>query len=265
VQAQAEHAVLMTAYSESRKSWLLASIGPDCLAIIDNLCGARTPEDCTVLELEQMLKTYFRPARNKMTERDKFNSRIHLPSESVAEYAVVLGQLAKTCDFGTYLDEALQTQFINNIVSSRIKEKMEEGAATFQALVGKSASYELKQTHSPESSPAAAVNFVNKRQNKKPVKVARNRQEGTPKTKNVRDFSKVRCFTCNQYGHIAQFCRKPARKNQDVRYVEPGSQPIELYHLEDPKRFPKRLMIYVTINGIPIDMEVDTGAFRVFR
>jgi hypothetical protein len=117
VQAQAEHAVLVMAYSESRKSWLLASIGPDCYAITDNLCGARTPEDCTVLELEQMLKTHFRPARNKRTERDKFHSRNQLPSESVAEYAVALGQLAKTCEFGTYLDEALQTQFINNIVS----------------------------------------------------------------------------------------------------------------------------------------------------
>jgi hypothetical protein len=51
-QTQAEHVVLVTAYSESRKAWLLASIGPDCYAIIDNLCGARTPEDCTIQELE---------------------------------------------------------------------------------------------------------------------------------------------------------------------------------------------------------------------
>jgi hypothetical protein len=176
----------------------------------------------------------------------------------VAEYAVVLGQLAKTCDFGTYLDEALQTQFINNVWSSRVKEKIEEGAETFQALVGKAGSYELRQ--SLESSPAS-VNIVDRRQNKKPVRVAQNRQEGNQKTKNARDRSKVQCFTCNKFGHIARYCRKKARKKQDVRCVEPVSNHTDLYHIEDSRKsFPKRLMIGVTINGIQIDMEVDTGA-----
>jgi hypothetical protein len=48
----------------------------------------------------------------------------------------------ETCEFSTYLDEAVQTQFIN--IWSRIKENIEEGSETFQALVGKAASYELK-------------------------------------------------------------------------------------------------------------------------
>jgi hypothetical protein len=47
--------------------------------------------------------------------RYKFHSRRQLPSESVAEFAVALGQLAKTCVFGDYLDEALQAQFVNNM------------------------------------------------------------------------------------------------------------------------------------------------------
>jgi hypothetical protein len=56
--------------------------------------------------------------------------------------------------------------------------------------VGKAACYELRQTHTPESSPAV-VNLEHKKQTKKPVKVARNRQEEPPKVKNARDFSKV--------------------------------------------------------------------------
>ena len=35
---------------------------------------------------------------------------------------------------------------------------------------------------------------------------------------------------------------------------------IDLYRLEGPKGFPERLMVPVTINGVPIEMEVDTGA-----
>ena len=49
---------------------------------------------------------------------------------------MALGQLAKTCDFGDYLDEALQTQFINNVSSPRIKEKIEEGTE-FSRSAGK--------------------------------------------------------------------------------------------------------------------------------
>jgi hypothetical protein len=77
-QEKAAHAVLVAAY-DNRKSWFLASTGPDSCAILDNLCGAQTPENRTVLDLENMLKTHFRPARNKRTKRDKFNSRRQLP------------------------------------------------------------------------------------------------------------------------------------------------------------------------------------------
>lgn len=84
---------------------------------MDNLCGVQTPEDKTVAELENMLITHFRAARNKRTEREKFHARKQEPTESIAAYAVVLEQLAKTCEFGNYLHEALQTQFLNNVKS----------------------------------------------------------------------------------------------------------------------------------------------------
>lgn len=77
-QEQAAHAVLVATY-DSRKSLFLASMGPHCYAILDNLCAAQIPENRTVLDLENMLKTHFRPARNKRTKRDKFNSRRQLP------------------------------------------------------------------------------------------------------------------------------------------------------------------------------------------
>jgi hypothetical protein len=168
-QEQAAYAVFVATYYNSRKSWLLASMGPDCCAVLDNLCGTKTPEDCTLPELEQMLTKHFRPARNKMTEREKFHSRNQLPSLSVAEYAVVLGQLAKTCDFGNYLDEALQTQFINKVWSPRIRKKIEEGAESFQALVGRAARFEFQQSHQTQSEPPA-INFMNRKQGKKLVK-----------------------------------------------------------------------------------------------
>ena len=271
-QEQAAHAVLLTAY-DSRKSWFLASMGPDCYAILDNLCGAQTPEDCTLPDLENMLKTHFRPACNKRTERDKFHSRKQLPLESVAEFAVALGQLAKTCVFADYMDEALQTQLINNVRSPRIKEKIEDGADNFHALVERANRYEFQQTQQTHSD-LPAVNFSRK-QGKNPAKHQKHappKQERPQKDKKPRgisdklDFSIVRCFNCNNYGHFASQCRKPVRRKQDVKYVEADSVPdspthcVNLYRLEGPKGFPAHLMVPVTINGVPIEMEVDTGA-----
>jgi hypothetical protein len=63
-------------------------MGPDCYAILDNFCGAQTPEDRTLSDLGNVLKTHFRPARNKRTDKDKFHYRRQLPSEAVAEFAV---------------------------------------------------------------------------------------------------------------------------------------------------------------------------------
>jgi hypothetical protein len=79
---------------------------------------------------------------------------------------VPLNQLTETCVFGDYLDEALQTQFINNVRSPRTKEEIEEGADKFHALVEKAARYEFQQTH---SNPPA-VNFIDKKQGKKRAK-----------------------------------------------------------------------------------------------
>jgi hypothetical protein len=166
-------------------------------------------------------------------ERDKFHSRRQLPSDSVAEFAVAFGQLANTCVFGDYLDEALQTQFINNARSPRIKEKIKNRADNFHALVERAARYEFQQTQQTNSD-LSAVNFVNRKQGKKPAKHQKHappKQERPQKDKKPRgisgklDFPKVRCFNCNNYGHFASHCSKPVRRKQDVKYVEADSVP----------------------------------------
>jgi len=133
--------------------------------------------------------------------------------------------------------------------------------------------YEFQQTQQIHSD-LPAVNFINRKPGKKPAKHQKHappKQERPQKDKKPRgfsgklDFSKVRCFNCNNYGHFVSQCSKPVRRKQDVKYVEADSVPdspthcLDLYHLEGPKGFPARLMVPVTINGVPIEMEVDTG------
>ena len=105
----------------------------------------------------------------------------------MAEFAVALGHLAKICDFGDYLDEALQTQFINNVRSPRIKGKIEEGADNFHSLVERAVRYEFQQTQAY----LPAVNFINKKQGKKPTK---HQKHGPTKQETPQEDEAQRCF-----------------------------------------------------------------------
>jgi len=117
----------------------LAEVGPEAYAVLDGLCGASQPEDKTCQELETMLKTHFKPKRNKNTEREKFYSRKQGQNESVSEFSVALYQLSKFCEFQGFLDQALQTQFINNLRSVKLKEKVSDGKATFSEVITEAA------------------------------------------------------------------------------------------------------------------------------
>jgi hypothetical protein len=46
---------------------------------------------------------------------------------------------------------------------------IEEGAENFQALVGRAARFEFQESHQTQSEPPA-INFMNRKQSKKPVK-----------------------------------------------------------------------------------------------
>jgi hypothetical protein len=115
---------------------------------------------------------------------------------------------------------------------------------------------------------------MNRKQGKKPVKHQKHvpsNQERPQKNKSARgisdkpDLSQVRCFNCNNYGHYARYCSKPARRKQ-VKYMEVDSVSdaspfhVDFYRLGEPKRFPERLMVPFTINGVQFQMDVDTGA-----
>lgn len=77
---RAVRAAAVDLYNEKRKQWLVAAIGPDAYGILCNLCGDQLPDDKTADELEALLKTHFKPAKNKNTEREKFYARKQLPT-----------------------------------------------------------------------------------------------------------------------------------------------------------------------------------------
>ena len=59
-----------------------------------------------------LLQTHYRPQIVEIAERFKFFKCTQGTSEETADFMAALRRLAKTCNFGQYLETALRDQFV---------------------------------------------------------------------------------------------------------------------------------------------------------
>jgi hypothetical protein len=275
-------AAQLAAIETKKKAWLFRMIGAGPYQVLCDLCSPTSPAEESYAVITDLLKRNYAPVRNVNVQRRKFYARVQAQSESISEFAVALQHLAETCTFGTFLDQALQTQFINHLRSERIREKVIDGADTFRALVQSACRYELML-------PAeVSVNWIsrhNKSKNKYAGKKFRKKGGDGKEDKEVK-----KCFKCNKVGHFAAECftksfsssvdpKYKGRKklnnveseecseerdsnDPDLRTVEVLQKGFELFKInpQQAQKFPKRVLLEVKINRVNITMEIDTGA-----
>ena len=75
-------------------------------------------------EVLSALERYFRPQKNVVFERFKFNSSFQLPNETVDSYINNLRYLASTCEFGALTDELIRDHLIIGVKDSSLKERL---------------------------------------------------------------------------------------------------------------------------------------------
>jgi len=111
----------------------LTVIGPKTYAILKNLLSPDKPSAKSFKDLTGVLKNHFSPKRLEIVERTNFNRRFQKPSESVVDFSVALKELSSTCNFGTFLDQALRDRFVAGLRNEEIVQKLlTEDALTFQ-------------------------------------------------------------------------------------------------------------------------------------
>ena len=75
--------------------------------------------------LYKLLRNLVSPAKPIIiAERLKFRKRIQKPGENIATYLAFLKQLAETCDFKAFLDEALRDQLVCGLRSEAIQKHL---------------------------------------------------------------------------------------------------------------------------------------------
>ncbi|XP_075732584.1 uncharacterized protein LOC142775122 [Rhipicephalus microplus] len=100
---------------------LLTSIGEKAYVTLRSLLLPKTPTQETYDVVIATLKKHYTPKCSVVTERYRFNQRNQEPHESISDFIVGLKKLAATCEFGTFLEQALRDRLIAGLCSDSIR------------------------------------------------------------------------------------------------------------------------------------------------
>lgn len=103
---------------------LITVMGNETFQILDSLFSPEDPCEKTFDQIVDKLKNQFKPMVIVAAERYKLYTRKQKVNEPIAEYVVALKHLAQSCNFGTFLADALRDAFIIGIQNQKIRKRL---------------------------------------------------------------------------------------------------------------------------------------------
>ena len=169
----------------------LTVIGSTTYGLLKSLLAPTKVTEKTFKQLHEVLKKHLDPAVIEIAERFKFCGRIQNKGERLNYYIAELGKLAETCNFGTFLSQALRDKYACGVQDASIRKRLliEDNLTLHTAL---------KISHSLETAKAENT-IIAKREIKEEsnYKMFAGRNPRTP----------PRCYRCNDERHLANVCR----------------------------------------------------------
>ena len=129
-----EEYLLANSVDEDRKkvAILLSTVGNATYDLLRDLCAPEEPNTKSFEELIKLLKEHLQPTPTTVSERYKFYQQAQKKGETITEYIAKLRRLAKDCDFGTFLEQALRDKLVCGLLNEDIKkELLKEKKLTF--------------------------------------------------------------------------------------------------------------------------------------
>ena len=107
-----------------QRAILLSVCGAPCYTLLRNLVYPVKPSDKTFEELCAVMRNHTNPKPSQIVQRFKFNSRIRVPGESIANYVAALKQLSEHCSFGDHLEEMLRDRLVCGVNDAKIQRRL---------------------------------------------------------------------------------------------------------------------------------------------
>ena len=266
----------ITDHGGKRVAAFLTVIGPKAYTFLRNVLAPDKPATKTYAELVAALKAHLDPKPLVIAERFKFHRRSQKEGETVAKYLAELRKLAEYCDFKDYREEALRNRLVCGIQSEAIQKRLlAEADLTLQKA------YEVAQGIEAASKQASELRASSRTQEVHSIASGDTKPcYRCGRTGHAHDkcyFKTQKCLNCGKQGHIAKVCKGPRKRqpapptkgNHRTRYVEQegilqshtDSDAWGMFAIKAIQDEPDAgIHVEVKVNGIPIHMELDTGA-----
>ena len=227
----------------------LTLLGAKTFSLVKDLVAPKTPTGCTYKELVDALKAHYKPQIVIIFERFKFYSRNQENGESVANFVAAIKAKARTCDFGSHLDDMLRDRLVMGLKDQDTQRALltakdltfskavetafsREAAAKDVKAIGSNSSNssnhsintinpkgKYSKKGKPKFSSQANVNKSvgspnNSKYESKPTKPNQPCMGcGNSHWKKDCPFKKAECRKCKKIGHIAKVCFSKTNTN----------------------------------------------------
>lgn len=284
---------------ELRVSVLITVIGPRVLEVLSDLVSPSEVDSKTYEELSKLLSDHYAPKKLVVAERYTFYSRTQKQGESVSDFVIGIKHLAHSCEFGSFLKDALRDKLISGIANDSIRQKLLSEEKNFDETYALALMLEQAERKSnlfvqhgeiskinvqSQARPSTSANDLGYRpksgsQSSKTSRFNCGRCGSSEHSGGVCPYSGFKCHQCKQIGHLRKMCRakkpvagpqfgKPKWGVNNLQQQEEESdvdQPMletSLYNVGLGNDIRSDCTVYqvkLKINNVPVVLELDTG------
>ncbi|XP_040074782.3 uncharacterized protein LOC120846941 [Ixodes scapularis] len=230
---------------EKKLAVFLTVIGPRAYEVLKSLVVPAVPGDKSFKEVKVLLKNHYSPKSSVIAERCKFNRRVQEEQESVEDFIVALKHLARKCDFGQFLQDALRDRLVAGIRREETQRGLfAEESLTFEkackiALDQEQAARQTALLHA--GSKDASLNEIRANQkdnvNKRDVRKHKQSKKSCERCGRAHAASKcwyknATCHKCGKLGHLQKVCsnEKKGPKNANAVDCSEDDSELDVYH-----------------------------------
>ena len=247
----------------------MTMLGQATFAKLRDLANPRAVTDLSFNDIVEVLTAHYRPHTIEIAERFKFFKRVQEENKWVADFVANLRRLAKTCNFGQYLDTALCDQLVCGLRDRKCQQDLLSiSNLTLATALQKTTAAETAEKGSKHiRADMASDKTLSQELHKMSVQTKPCYRCGrSGHQPNQCKFRTATCYSCQKVGHLASICKG---KKAPKKAGEQSSKAVKALQEEDDNDSSDssgcmhtilqlgskagKFLITVMINSVPIE------------